>query len=74
MSRLAKITKVIPCDWLDTSSGEDIEFGIKVRIDGQWHHLADGGRPAWYKTARERDDRIKLLRKQIRDAKREAKK
>lgn len=54
--------RVKPNNWLDTTTRE-IFYGIDAFIDGVWHHLASDGKPLFFKSAEERNSKIKELRK-----------
>jgi hypothetical protein len=55
--------KVKPNDWLDTGTRE-VFYGIDAFVDGAWHHLASDGKPLFFKSAVERNMKIKELRNQ----------
>jgi hypothetical protein len=55
--------KVKPNDWLNIKTME-FSYGIDVLSEGQWCHAADSNGPLFYKTAKERDAKLKELKKQ----------
>lgn len=48
-------------DWLGVKSGDKL-YGIDAYCDHQWMHVSQNGEPLFFKTAEERDAKLKLLR------------
>lgn len=53
-------------DWLDTKTHE-VHYGIDGFQDGQWYHIASEGKPLFFDNAKDRDERIKLLRERAKE-------
>ena len=50
-------------DWfsLNDDNGSSVKYGIDVVKDGKTMHVCEGDKPLFFKTAEERDDKIKEL-------------
>ena len=48
--------------WLDTRTFTGV-FGIQARMGGPWVHVAENGKPLFFKTESERDAKLAELRK-----------
>ena len=50
-------------DWFDTDTMTEV-FGIKVKVEGKWHNLAEDGQAAFFPTKKEAQARIDELKAQ----------
>jgi hypothetical protein len=58
---MSKQIKFKPNDWLDTKT-MTIKYGIDGLYSNQWMHCSENGKPLFFDTATERDNKIKELR------------
>lgn len=57
---MARKLKFKTNNWLDTSTMQ-IRYGIDAFYDGAWYHCSDGGKPLFFDTVEERDEKLKEL-------------
>lgn len=56
------MTQYRPHEWINTNTLEPV-YSIQVRVGKNgWAHYHEGGKPWFYKTAEERDAKLKELR------------
>lgn len=56
-------------EWADIKS-KKILYGIQIKVDkwDQWHYVCEGKNPCLYQTQKERDEKIKAIKKEAKSA------
>ncbi len=55
-------------NWFDSKELK-VFYGIDAKVDNEWHHAAEDGKPLLFDTSEERDEKLKELRKEYRESK-----